>query len=90
MIDFSIIGDTVTFLTEGDLRILNIILVEHLAKLIDRGINLNPDDRPTKEEVIKCLQEIEQNDFADILKEDQGKNIINENGCFRETFLLKS
>ena len=66
MIDFSIVGDTL--LTEGDLRILKIVLGKHLP------INLT---RPpvTKMEVIKHLQQIDQYTFADILSKNQGKNI---------------
>ena len=61
-------------LTESDLRILNIVLVEHLPKLKERGLNLDHIISITKEEVVKCLQQIDQHSLADILSKNQGKS----------------
>ena len=65
-------------LSESDLRILNIVLVEHLPKL--KGIGLDLDHNITlfitKQEVIKCLQQVGQQSLADILSKYQGKNNV--------------
>ena len=63
-------------LTESDLKILKIVLVEYLPKM--ENLNLDQDDPATitKKKVIKCLQQVDQHDLADILKENQGKNIM--------------
>ena len=75
VIFFHCIGDNL--LTESDLQILKIVLVEHLPKM-EKILNLDQDDPSTitKKKVIKCLQQVDQHDFADILKENQGKNNV--------------
>ena len=52
---------------------LNIVLAEHLPKLMESGLNLNQDNRITKEEVVMHLQKINQHEFAKILSETNGK-----------------
>ena len=67
-----ILHDVGNSLTESDLRILNIVLAEHLPKLKESGLSL---DYPhtTKEEVVTHLQKIDQHEFAEILSETRGK-----------------
>ena len=69
---------TVDFLTESDIRILNIVLAEYLPKLKKHDLNLDQDHqdnhpRVTKEEVVTCLWKIGQNEFAKILEKNNGK-----------------
>ena len=60
-------------LTESDIRILNIVLAEHLSKLKENDFNLNQDEHITKEEVVLHLEKIDQYEFAKILSENKGK-----------------
>ena len=80
VVRYNYIFTVANFLTESDVRILNIVLAEHLPKL---EVNLNPDDHPplTKEEVVTGLQSIGQNEFAKILSGKGGKR-IQYNYCF--------
>ena len=52
---------------------LNVVLAEHLPKLMESGLNLNQDNHITKEEVVMHLQKIDQHEFAKILSESNGK-----------------
>ena len=52
---------------------LNIVLAEHLPKLMESGLNLNKDNCITKEEVVMHLHKIDQHEFAKILSESNGK-----------------
>ena len=60
-------------LTESDIKVLNVVLAGHLPKLMESGLNLNQDNRITKEEVVMHLQKIDQHEFAKILSESNGK-----------------
>jgi hypothetical protein len=60
-------------LTESDIRILAVILAEHLRNLKEQGLNLNEGERITKKEVVIHLQNIDQQELAEILSQDSGK-----------------
>ena len=56
-----------------------IILAEYLHKLEDNDLCLNPanqDDHPpiSKEEVVKCLHQIDLRELAEILSKNNGKS----------------
>ena len=60
-------------LTESDIRILNLILSEHLTNLEKSGLSLEQSKRITKEEVVMHLRKIDQHKLAELLSEDNGK-----------------
>ena len=60
-------------LSESDIRILAVILTEHLHNLKERGLNLNQGERISKEEVVIQLKNIGQHELAEILRKDRGK-----------------
>ena len=84
------------------MRILSLALAEHLPKLKEQGLNLDPYYRPsnekdgphiTKEEVIVHLEQIDQYKLAEILSEDKGKSItklVMRVGCLRDLQIAQS
>ena len=60
-------------LPESDVRILAVILIEHLHSLKEYGLNLKQGERITKEEVVMHLRKIDQHELAEILRKDSGK-----------------
>lgn len=57
-------------LSESDIRILAVILAEHLK---GSGLNLNQGEHIPKEKVVMHLKNISQHKLAEILREDGGK-----------------
>ena len=68
-------------LSADDLRILNIVLVDHLDKLDGVGLKLSTaaasQTAITKKNVVDCLQQIGQHDLANVLSARQGENLQN-------------
>ena len=69
-------------LSDDELRILNIVLVEYINKLKDVGLYLDAAitdkasaDQPviTKKRMMECLEQIGQHELARILSKQQGK-----------------
>ena len=60
-------------LTESDVRVLALVLSEYLPNLERSGLNLKPDIRITKEELVMHLRKIDQHELAKIFSEDDGK-----------------
>ena len=59
-------------LTESEIQILNIVLAKQVPKLKEIGLNLNQDNRITKEEVVIHLQKV-NDELAKILSKNNGK-----------------
>ena len=76
-----ILSDDQQPLSADELRILKILLEEHLVKLNENGLNIESaiSDQldVTNERVVKCLRIIDQKDKADILDKKQGEKITN-------------
>ena len=66
-------------LSIDELRILKIVLADHMTKLEDNGLSIEKalSDKLdiTKASLVECLRAIDQNDMADNLAKKQGKSI---------------
>ena len=60
-------------LSESDIRILAVILTEHLDNLKESGLKFNEGERISKEQVVMHLKKIVQDELAEILRKDGGK-----------------
>ena len=66
-------------LSIDELRILKIVLADHMIKLEENGLSIERaiSDKLdiTKASIVDCLRTIDQNDMADNLAKRRGKNV---------------
>ena len=69
---YTLLHYTGNILTESEIKILKIVLAEHLSNLEKNGLYLNQNNHITKEEVVIHLQKVDD-ELAKILSGNNGK-----------------